>query len=1499
VRLHRSFILLRALLLVFAAGAAYGQTVVTLGASAGNTNGCALTASATCTLTARVTGLADTTVAFLFSPTPQSTGSSLGNQGAPDSTGLTTLTYKAPVTISARVTVTVTARASDGTVSNSVSITLVPPTVVVQVTPATATLSGGQTVRFTATVNASQSGVTWSISPQAGTIDASGLYTAPSSISATQKVTVTATSILDATASGTATITLNPPAISVGGGAPTDAIAGAFQAAWNRNGFNTLTVLPPLGNVKSFGSAGYVQEFTDAANSSLKDALITGATSMGGTNAVFQILAPLYAYYTTINANTAGYPLGDSQNCSAQGTACVWDTFDKSYALFAYASAIANGQNFNINGTFYTEWTAVGGLAALGAPVSAPTVTTGSIIAPATAGTTASVQQFAKGGIYSITSGGNRGKIFSITEPIYDLYVSQSGPSGTLGMPASEAFQLSATVFKQNFEGGALQYTVGSDPTIVLPVTSLALSGAQAGSTITLNVGQTLTVSATPIITGGIAVSDRPVSWSTTNGQVVSIQANGGTAVITAIGSGAASVQAASQGVSSGKIVFIVISPCCQIGDGAPLSVQQAFRDALTRNKLSVQQPLPAPAGRVGSGYVQMAPAADSSAVYMLAQSDRLGTAYVVSGALLTRYQALGGPAGTMGYPASDAGAGGTQLFAGGALGGSPVRLVISPVLAKWALLGYESGAAGLPVAEATGFETLGANAGQQQSFSKGVILGASSGPRAGQSYFTSGLILARYNALGGVAGDFGMPTSDEFISGALHQQNFEGGTITYSAGDVAAVSHAATRVPTVVASPGSVSAGARARLAVIGFANNSTVRVSVSGSPDFVVTTANGAYGWDMAIPLTAKSGSVTIHATDGKGASADGTLAIKGFADNRIQIAKVQGDNQSGLPGAILPLSLRVALLDASNTPVARAPVTFEASLGAQLSATSAITDATGQAEVFVRLPATAGIAAITVNAPSISQLPVTFYVRAAASSLSNVPALAQAGDAALGNGAATIGQKGALLTAVAGILRYHQNRGELAGPNGAADPATLNQFLKQYCSVDAKGAQRCDGFLSAGSGAEQIVNLWRAGEFTGGVDIAVQSPSVAAIADVLAQGSPALLSLALSRNGVPAGGTFVAATGVADDGSILIQDANPFFGRGSLTDYLHGFNSAGITWTGELRGVVQFALRSPSATRFLVGALSQTPELMKTLAIDMESPVGACGVPLELGDAIDSAGNASDGLRSRLQVCDGAQAVYEVSVGAGQPFHAFLTDLATAGSTVDLSGSGPVTYEVTRSRLSLVLAPAAAAFTPDAVVNGATFTPGIAPGGVVTIFGSGLAGAGSATSVDIDGAALAVLASSAFQINAVVPAAVAPGQHTLRVRSPFGTAQQTVTVSSVAPAIFLIGNPPVGAVANPDNSMNGAASPLARGQYLTIYGTGLGAVVRQGNLSAAVTPVTVVLNGQELPVLFAGLAPGFTGLYQVDVVVPATTPPGLGVSLTLKQGGQLSNTVIVAIQ
>jgi RHS repeat-associated protein len=84
------------------------------------------------------------------------------------------------------------------------------PSVSISITPTSATLSAGQTQQFTDTVsNTSNTAVSWTIvSAGTGTVSTSGLYTAPSTISSLQSVTVTATSQADTTQSASATISL-------------------------------------------------------------------------------------------------------------------------------------------------------------------------------------------------------------------------------------------------------------------------------------------------------------------------------------------------------------------------------------------------------------------------------------------------------------------------------------------------------------------------------------------------------------------------------------------------------------------------------------------------------------------------------------------------------------------------------------------------------------------------------------------------------------------------------------------------------------------------------------------------------------------------------------------------------------------------------------------------------------------------------------------------------------------------------------------------------------------------------------------------------------------------------------------------------------------------------------------------------------------------------------------------------------------------------------------
>ena len=1581
-----------ALLLLCLAAAGYAQILVSLG----TTTGCgSLTGGQTCTLTAAVTGTANATVTWNFSPTVA--GAVLGPVNAPNSAGQTTRTYTAPQVITQKQVVTATATASDGVTSASALITLVPPSVTVQVLPAAVTLLAGQSQQFTASVfGVSSTGVTWSISPQVGSISATGNYTAPGVISTSQKITVTATSSFDGTSTGTATITLSPPVvvtvavtpstvtlnnsqtqqftatvsnaqntavvwsitpatgagtidsnglytapavisatsatitaksvqdptksgtatvtlaavIGVGSGAPNQILMSQFVSTYSSNGFDSMTSLPPLGLVKVLGAftpTAYVQEFPDAnATPGVKFALATGAP-VNGLVFVYQIFGGVYGYYTTLGAATVGLPTENTVNCPfySATTTCTHQAFSSNYELFVYTPAIDNGSTFYIRNattteTFNTEWNALGGLSGLGFPISGESASsTAAVIPPATAGSTYIVQYFSAGAIYAITSGPAKNTTHAVEEPFFDVYMAAGGPQGQYGLPTSEIQVLSSGVSQQQFEGGLLQLQPGSGgPVGQLPVHAVLISGAPGAGNVTLSVGNSLTLAATLYDATGNVLTGRVVSWSSSNGQVIQVQPNGPTAVITAVGGGTANVTATAGGVTSARLTFVVTSPCCQVGDGAPSTVQAGFQTAIARDRLTIQLPVAGPASRVGSGYIQMVQGTGSTpAMYMLAEADQAAAAYVVTGALLSAYQSLGGPAGSLGYPTSDASTGGTQLFTGGqALAGNPVVLVSGGVLAKWALLNYETGAAGAPTAAAGSFSTFGASSGAVQNFSGGVIYAASAGPLKGQSYFVTGLILTAYNAGGGASGALGMPKSDEFVTGGVHQQNFEGGTISYATGAASAQTQLSAKTAAVIVAPSSISAGGTATLAVAGFASNAAIQVTVTGRPPFSVTTATGAYTWSMYVPLNAASQTLSIHAVDtGAGVAADGTLTIRGFDTNRVQLSKSQGDNQTAAPGSLLPVPLQVTLMDASGAPVSGATVQFQSS-GGSLSAGSVATDGTGHAAVMLRLPGSVGTVGVTATAPGVGQAPVTFFASAVASSLANFPNARQSGTAALGNGTTTIAQKGALLTAVAGILQYHQGRGDVPSPNGPANAAALNQFLIADCT-----AAVCDGFLSNTSSGEQIVNLWRAADFTGGLDVVPIAASVAAVTDLVAQGEPVLLALTLSLNGVVAGGHFVVATGINSDGSLAIQDPSALFTQSTLNGYLNGFTAGGGAWTGTLTGAVRFAVRTPSATRFLIGALSQPKALIASLAFGISSAAGPCGVPLQMLDTVDGSGNVPGAgpLVSEFLVCDGLQASYQINIGAAQQFSAFVTDLAKNGGAFDVSGKAAASYQATRPQLNLVLAPLTAGFDATAVVNAATFAAGISPGGLFSIFGTGLAGTGPATTVDFDGASAAVLLASPFQINAQVPPALGPGMHVLRVVSPFGTVQQNVMVANVSPGIFLLGGASAPAVENTDGSVNSPANPLPRGGALIIYATGLGATNKQGQFDVTAATVTAVLNGVEMPVSFSGLAPGFTGLYQVNVILPAGVAPGLGIPLTLKVSGSASNTVSVSLQ
>jgi len=123
----------------------------------------------------------------------------------------------------------------------------------------------------------------------------------------------------------------------------------------------------------------------------------------------------------------------------------------------------------------------------------------------------------------------------------------------------------------------------------------------------------------------------------------------------------------------------------------------------------------------------------------------------------------------------------------------------------------------------------------------------------------------------------------------------------------------------------------------------------------------------------------------------------------------------------------------------------------------------------------------------------------------------------------------------------------------------------------------------------------------------------------------------------------------------------------------------------------------------------------------------------------------------------------------------------------------------------------------------------------------------------------------------------------------------ASSLVRIVDVSPGFFTAtanGRGQISAL-NQDNTVNSISNPVGRGQVIQLYGTGIGRVSNQpadgepspgGPLAEGEKP-DVVINGRTVPaadVLYSGLAPGFVGLWQLNVKIPDIVPPGNNISV-----------------
>ena len=230
-------------------------------------------------------------------------------------------------------------------------------------------------------------------------------------------------------------------------------------------------------------------------------------------------------------------------------------------------------------------------------------------------------------------------------------------------------------------------------------------------------------------------------------------------------------------------------------------------------------------------------------------------------------------------------------------------------------------------------------------------------------------------------------------------------------------------------------------------------------------------------------------------------------------------------------------------------------------------------------------------------------------------------------------------------------------------------------------------------------------------------------------------------------------------------------------------------------------------------------------------------------------------------------------------------------------------------------------------------------VAPGSWVEIYGSNLApdtgqwaGSdfnGNEAPTSLDGVEVLIGGQKAFveyisssQINAQLPSTIATGGPL-----PLTVMNETAASSSVnimvnavepgllAPASFQIGGKqyvvallPDGATyILPSSAISGVASrPAQPGDTITLYGIGFGPVTPASPAGQIVSeqnqlaqPLQILFGQTPAQLTYDGLAPGFVGLYQFDVVVPQV-PDNLLTPLTFNLGGAAGTQALyIAIQ
>jgi uncharacterized protein (TIGR03437 family) len=377
---------------------------------------------------------------------------------------------------------------------------------------------------------------------------------------------------------------------------------------------------------------------------------------------------------------------------------------------------------------------------------------------------------------------------------------------------------------------------------------------------------------------------------------------------------------------------------------------------------------------------------------------------------------------------------------------------------------------------------------------------------------------------------------------------------------------------------------------------------------------------------------------------------------------------------------------------------------------------------------------------------------------------------------------------------------------------------------------------------------------------------------------------------------GNIILGGSSIAGSHDFLIG-VRPYSGAAALANWSGLFYKAGL----------RYDARYPTTAGY-VGSANAIPSASAASTYQREHQIAA--TPSAFDDtgyqtvSLNADGTFSDGPLNRLAFDANGQAFIEADLDNVADSEGFSIDFGIAADS--LSGTGVY-------------------INPNGIFNAASFSPPggpISPGEFITIFGSGLASSQAVASppyptslggvsVTVNSLSAPIYLASPNQLNVLVPYGVTGTTATIAVNNK-GQASDSVVVplAATAPGVFTQNSDGTGAgvIVHSNNSLVTSTNPAKKGETVTIYLSGLGAVsppVADGAagpvspLSNTVETVSVTIGNVSAVVSYAGLAPGFPGLYQINATVPSNLVGSGDIGLAIQTAEAFAEQATIAIR